>query len=82
MAWSRHNRDLLPTDDETDSTTDADTDSLFDSSNDDETDITSDADTDSLSEIDDDTNENVLLFYDKEQHPLEHYLTAAAKLNV
>jgi hypothetical protein len=81
MAWSRHNEDLPSTDDETDSTTDADTDSLFDGSDDDETDITSGADTDSLSEIDD-SDDDASLFDDEVRHPPEHYLTAAANLNV
>jgi hypothetical protein len=76
MAWSRHNED------ETDSTADADTDSLFDSSDDDETDITSNSDTDSPSEIDDDTDDDASLFDDEVQHPPEHYLTAAASLDV
>jgi hypothetical protein len=82
MAWSRHNEDLPSTDDENDSTTDADTDSLFDSSDDDETDITSGADTDSPSEIDDDTDDDASLFDDEVRHPPEHYLIAAANLDV
>jgi hypothetical protein len=48
MAPSPRNEDLLPTDDETDSTSNGDIDSLFNSSGD-EMDIASDADTDSLS---------------------------------
>jgi hypothetical protein len=82
MAWSRHNEDLPSTDDETDSTTDTDTDNLFDGSDDDETDITSGADTDSLSEIDDDTDDDASLYDDEVRHPPEHYLTEAANLNV
>jgi hypothetical protein len=81
MACSRHNEDLLLTDDEIDSITDADTNSLFDSS-DDETDITSDADTDSLSEINDDKDDDASLFGDEEQHPPKLYFTTAAKLDV
>ena len=68
--------------DETDSTADSDTASLFDSSDDDETDITSGADTDSPSEIDDDSDDDASLFDDEVRHPPEHYLTAAANLNV
>ncbi|PMD65278.1 uncharacterized protein K444DRAFT_607840 [Hyaloscypha bicolor E] len=86
MAWSRHNKDLPSTDNETESTTDADTDSLFDRSNDDddddETDITSGANTDSLSEIDNDIDDNVLLFNNKVWYPPEHYLTIAVNLNI
>ena len=59
MAWSRYNEDLVPVDDETDSTTDAETDSLFYSS-DNETDLTSDAN------IDDDANDDASLFDDEE----------------
>jgi hypothetical protein len=69
-------------DDETDSTADSDTASLFDSNDDDETDITSNSDTDSPSEIDDDTDDDASLFDDEVRHPPEHYLTAAANLDV
>ena len=85
MAWSRHDEDLPSMNDETDSTTDADTDSQFDRSDDDdddETDITSGADTDSPSEIDDDSDDDASLFDDEVRHPPEHYLTEAANLNV
>ena len=67
---------------ETDSTADTDTDSLFDSSDDDETGITSNSDTNSPSEIDGDTDDDTSLFDDEVRHPPEHYLIAAANLNV
>jgi hypothetical protein len=35
MTWPRHDEDFLPTDDDTDSTTDYGSDSLFDESDDD-----------------------------------------------
>jgi hypothetical protein len=69
-------------DDETDSMADSDIASLFDSSDDDETDITSNSDTDSPLEIDDDTDDDASLFDDEVRHPPEHYLIAAANLDV
>jgi len=57
-------------DDETDSTADSDTASLFDRSDDDETNITSSADT----EIDDDSDDDTSLFDDEIRHPPEYYL--------
>lgn len=82
MAWSRHDEDPPSTDDETNSTADTNTDSLFDSSDNDETDITSGTNTDSPSEINDDLDNNILLFDDEVRHPPEYYLTKAANLNV
>jgi len=63
VAWSRPREDFLSTD-ETDGTTDADKNSLFDGSDDDEMDITSGADTDSMSGINDDSDDSALLFED------------------
>ncbi|KAN0101626.1 hypothetical protein V8E51_012136 [Hyaloscypha variabilis] len=84
MAWSRYDEDPLLMGDETDSATDVDTDSLFDSSDDDETDTTSSVDTGIPSEIDDDDSDSddASLFDDEVQHPPEHYLTKAANLDV
>jgi len=82
MAWSRYNKDVLPTDEEIDSTADTDIDSLFDSSDDDKTDIISDASTGSLSEINDDTDNDASLFNGEVRHPPEHYLARAANVNV
>lgn len=80
MNRSRYDEDILPTDDETNSTSDSDTDGVFDSS-DDETDITSDTEPESLSEeVDSDTDDD--LFDDEVRHPPEHYLAAAANLDV
>ena len=75
MAPSPHNEDLLPTDDETDSTSDADTDSLYDSSGD-ETDITRDADTATCQRL---TTSQTLIHLpdDEDQHPPEYYLSSA-----
>jgi hypothetical protein len=82
MPCPQNGEDLLLSDDETGSTTNPDTDGLFDYS-DNKTDATSDTDTASLlAEIDSDTNDDALLFEDEVQHSPKHYLTAAAKLNV
>jgi len=62
MAWTRYSRDLLPTNDQTDSITDNDIESLFDGSDNKETDIISDANT----EINNNTDDNILLFEDEE----------------
>jgi hypothetical protein len=72
----------LSTDDETDSTTDANPDGLFDSSDDDETDITSGANTDSPEGLNDGTDDNAYLFGNEEQQPPEHYFDTAVKLDV
>jgi hypothetical protein len=82
MAWLQYNEDLPSTDNENDSTTDTDTDSLFDSSNDNETDITSGTDTDSPSEINDNTDDNISLFNNKVRYPPEYYLIAVVNLNI
>jgi len=75
MSPSPYGEDFLPSDDETGSTIDSDTDSLFDDS-DDETDATSVAETDS------DTDDDASLFEDEVRHPPEHYLAEAAKVDV
>ncbi|KAF4625708.1 hypothetical protein G7Y89_g12457 [Cudoniella acicularis] len=83
MAWSRRNKDIRPTDDEIDSTTtDADTDSLFDHGDDDKTDITSDGDTNSPSEINDDTDDDASFFGDEVRYSPEYYLAGSANLDV
>ena len=69
-------------DDKTDSRTDADIDSLFDSSDDYEMDVMGIADMDSPLEIDDDTDDDASLFDDEVWYPPEYYLTGAANLNV
>jgi hypothetical protein len=69
VSYPQNEEDLLSSDDETGSTTDSDTDSLFDDS-DNETDATSDADTASLpAEIDSDTDDDASLFEDEVQRP-------------
>jgi hypothetical protein len=80
MTRSRQNEDFLPTDDETDGTTDNEIDSLFDES-DDGTDDTSD--TEILSnESDSDTDSEAWLSNDEEQRPPEYYLAEASNLDV
>jgi hypothetical protein len=82
MHQPQHDEAYLPIDDESDSTSDSDTDSLFDSS-DDEADTASDTDGDqSLEEVDsnaDDTND---LFDDEVRHPPKYYIAASANLDV
>jgi hypothetical protein len=81
MTWSRHDKDR-PTDNETESMTDADTYSLFNRSDDGETEITSTADTNSPSEIDDVIDNNISLFDNEVRHPPKHYLNKVANLEV
>ena len=83
MHRPRHDEDYLSIDEEPDSTSDSDTDSLFDGS-DDKADTASDTDLESLLEevnnnTDDDDDD---LFDDEVRHPPEYYLTAEANLDV
>lgn len=72
----------MPTDDDLDSTSDSDLDRLFGSS-DDEADSTSDTDSESpLNEVSNIINDDDDLFEDEVRHPPEHYLAAAANLDV
>jgi hypothetical protein len=80
MTRSRQNEDFLPTDDETDSTTDGEIDSLFDKS-DIGTDDTND--TEILSdESDGDTDGEAWLSGNEEQRPPEYYLAEASNLDL
>ncbi|KAH8585358.1 hypothetical protein B0O99DRAFT_679450, partial [Bisporella sp. PMI_857] len=81
MRQSRYDEDYPLINNESDSASDSDTDSLFDSS-DNEVDTASDTDSEaSLEEIDSDTN-NDDLFDDEVRHPPEYYLAASANLDV
>ena len=82
MPRAQGGEDVPSSDDEAESTADSDTDSLCD----DETDAESDTDLESLlerldSNADDDDDEDDL-FEDEVRHPPEHYLAAAAILDV
>lgn len=80
MTRSRQNEDFLPTDDETNGTTDDEIDSLFDKS-DDGTDDTND--TEILSnKSDGDTDGEAWLSDNEERRPLEYYLAEASNLDV
>jgi len=82
MHQPQHDEDYLPINNESDSTSDFDTDSLFDSS-DNETDTASNTDLDSpLEEVNSNTDNNDDLFDDEARHPPEYYLAASANLNV
>jgi hypothetical protein len=78
-----HNEDSLPVDDESDSASDFDTDSLFDDS-DDEADTASDTDLENpLEEVNNNTDDDDDdLFDDEVRHPPEYYLTTEANLDV
>ena len=77
-----HNEDGLPTDDDFDSTSDSDLDSLFDSS--DEADTASDTDSESpLEEVGNNTDDDDDDLFDGEvRHPPEYYIAASANLDV
>lgn len=77
MAWSQHNKKFLPIDDEADSTTGSDTDSLFEKSDDDtdNTEILSD-------ECGNDSDNESCLSEDEEQRPPEYYLAESENLDV
>jgi hypothetical protein len=80
MHQPRHDEDYLPIDDESDSTSDSDTDSLFDGI-DDEADTASDTDLEEVdSNTDDDDDDD--LFDDEVRHPPEYYIAASANLDV
>jgi hypothetical protein len=80
MTLSRHNKDFLSTDDESDGTTDNETDSLFDESNDDTDDID---DTEVLpNESGSDADDKACLSDDEGPRPPEYYVAEAASLNV
>ena len=80
MTRSRHDKDLPPTDDESNSTTDNETDSLFDESDDNTDDID---DTEVLSnKSDSNTDSEACLSDDKGPRPLEYYLAEAVSLDV
>jgi hypothetical protein len=84
MHWPRHDEDYQPIDDESESnsTSDSDMDSLFDSS-DNEAETASDTDLDGpLEEVDSITNDDDNLFDNKVQHPSEYYLAVAANLDI
>ena len=82
MHQPRHDEDYLPIDDESDSTSDSDTDGLFDNS-DNEADTASDTDLDSpLEEVNSNTDDDDDLFDDEVRHPPEYYLAASANLDV
>jgi hypothetical protein len=81
MHPPRHDEDYLSIDDESDSTSDSDTNNLFDNS-DNEADTTSDTDLDSALEIDSNIDDDDDLFNDEVRHPPEYYLPAAANLDV
>jgi hypothetical protein len=83
MHRPRHDEDYLLVDDESDSASDSDTGSLFDSS-DDEADTASDTDLESpLEEVNSNTDyDDDDLFDDEVRHPPEFYLAAEANLDV
>jgi hypothetical protein len=78
MPQPHHETGSLTSDDETDSTADPETDSLFDSC-DDKTSATINSNKTSLV---DESDSDVSLFEDEIRHPPEYYLTAAAKVDV
>ncbi|KAL5315183.1 hypothetical protein ACEPPN_017834 [Leptodophora sp. 'Broadleaf-Isolate-01'] len=75
MPRARYSEDVPTLNDE--STSDSDTDSLFD----DDTDPRTDTDLDSLL-ADEDSDDDDDLFDDEVRHPLEHYRANAANLDV
>ena len=82
MHQRRCDKDYLPIDDESDSTSDSETDSLFDSSEN-EVGTTSDTDLESLlEELDSNTDDEDDLFDDEVRHPPEYYIAAEANLDV
>ena len=80
MTLSQHDKYIVPTDDESDSTTDDETESLFDES-DDDTDNTDDTEILS-SDSDSDTDDEACLSDDEGPRPPEYYLAEAASLDV
>ena len=82
MRRPRYGKTPVVIDDESDSTTDSDLDSLFDGS-DDEADAASDTDLESLlEEVDSNTDDDDDLFDDEVRYPPEYYLAASANLDV
>jgi hypothetical protein len=82
MHQPRHDKDYLSINNESDSTSNFDTDSLFDSS-DDKADTASNTNLDSpLEEVNSNTNDDDDLFDDKVQHLPKYYLAASANLDV
>ncbi|KAF4625152.1 hypothetical protein G7Y89_g13019 [Cudoniella acicularis] len=82
MHRPRRDEDYLHTNDGSDSTSESDTDSLFNSSGD-EADTTSDTDIDSpLEEVNNNTDDDDDLFDDEVRHPPEYYIAASANLDV
>ena len=76
MYQPRHDEDYLPIKDESDSTSNSDTNSLFDSNNN-EADSASDTDLDSLlEEVNSNTDDDDDLFDNEVRHPPEYYLAA------
>ena len=90
MRQPRHDEDYLPInnedylliDDKSNSTSDSDTDGLFDNSNN-KADIASDTDLDSpLEEVNSNTDNDDDLFDDEVQHLPKYYLAALANLDI
>jgi hypothetical protein len=82
MPRLRNGADIISCDDETGSTTNFDTDNLFDDSSS-ETNATSDTETASRqTEIDSDTDDDASLFEDEIRHSPGHYRTTVANINV
>ncbi len=79
MTRPRQNENFLPTDDETDGTTDDEINSLFDESDDDTNDT---SDTGILSDESDGDTDSEAWLSDKEQRPPEYYLAEASSLDV
>jgi hypothetical protein len=80
MTQSRHDKDLPPTDNKSDSTTDNKTDSLFNES-DDDTDDTDDIEVLS-NKSNSNTDSDACLSNDKGPRPLEYYLAKVVSLDV
>jgi hypothetical protein len=77
-----NDKDYLLIDNESDSTSDSDTDSLFDNSNN-KANTVSDTNLDSLlEEVNSNTNNNDDLFNDEVRHLLKYYFAALANLDV
>jgi hypothetical protein len=80
MPQPHYESDSLTSDDETDSTADPETDSLFDSC-DDKTSATINSNK-TIVVDESDSDSDASLFEDEVRHPPEYYLTAAAKVDV
>jgi hypothetical protein len=82
MYQPRYNKDYLPIDNKSDSTSNSDIDSLFDSSNN-KVDTASNTDLDSpLEEVNSNTDNNNNLFDNKVQYLPEYYLAVSANLDI